>query len=265
MSIRSIGNSCLNMIFGNGNDIVIQSIRHSIKNRHSHHQTYTKALFKGTCDGFVRSHLKNKKNGGFFTSLKQNINDIGREFKNNDFSFNGLWKTAGTVGRILPIAFATLNLIQDVPNIIKATKEKGLKQGIKETTKTLAKLVTASVFSIFPTALIRIPILSNTYGYFIGEQLGSEIGDKLADIIVGKSYTDKIKEIEKKQKRLEKLQKKQNIKLENIEIDQINNSEKINFELNKLLRRKKLIASNNYQDTNYSLAVPNKESLDISA
>lgn len=203
MGIGSIGNSCLNIMFGNGNDLVVQSIRHSIGNRKAHNQSYIKALCNGTCDGFVRSHIRNERSGGFFHCLKSNLKNIRIDFKNGGLSLKGLKSITSGIGKALPIAFATFGLIQDVPNIIKATKEKGWKQGAKETLKTFAKLATASVFSIFPTALIKIPILSNTYGYFLGEQIGGKIGDGLADLVIGKSYTDKIEKQQKKQEKIE--------------------------------------------------------------
>ena len=86
------------------------------------------------------------------------------------------------VGNLLLIGF-------ELPNIIKATKEEGLGQGIAEVAKAGARLTGAS---------IGAAVGSLAFGP-IGGFIGWGVGEWLTSKVVGKSYSEKIAEAEEKQ------------------------------------------------------------------
>lgn len=223
MSVGSIANSYLNFMVGGGNSIVTDSIRHAVNIRKECNQAYLKAVYNGVRDGFVRSHLKNQKNGGFFTNFWKNTKNAFEEFKFNEFNikkspiktsrnlFNGMSKT-------IPLAMAIYSTVSGIPNIYHAFKDEGIKAGLKETVKTAGKMTTAALLSTIAGGMIKIPklpflgalagILGSSYTYMLGEKLGDQIGGKTADIIFGKSYSEKMKELKKQQAKLAKEEQK---------------------------------------------------------
>ncbi len=91
--------------------------------------------------------------------------------------FKGVGKKMPLIGNIMLIAF-------ELPNIFKATAEKGLGQGIIETIKAGTRLTVASIASAIGTVAAGP----------IGGIAGFIIGDWLASKVVGKSYTQKVEE-----------------------------------------------------------------------
>lgn len=87
--------------------------------------------------------------------------------------FRGIGKKMPLIGNLLLVAF-------ELPNIVKATKEKGLVAGIGETLKAGFRLTLASIGSV---ALAGIPVVGPILGFVAGDWLGSKI--------VGKSYSEK--------------------------------------------------------------------------
>lgn len=190
----SIGNTYLNFMFGSGSETVSDSIRHSIKNRTLYNRGYLSAIYNGTKDGFIRSHAENIRNGGFFSNFYKNIIGTAKEFKIDKSSLKKTCMNFGRgINRAVPIAFAVMSAVDGIPNIYRAFRDKGLKAGLKETTKTVARMTTAALFSTFATSFLRIPLLSGSWGYLVGDQIGGEIGDKLAGFCFGKTYTQKLR------------------------------------------------------------------------
>jgi hypothetical protein len=109
-------------------------------------------------------------------------------------TFKGLTKG---VGKKVPFIFAALMLASEIPNIVKATKEKGLLQGIKETIKPVVRLVGAGIGSVIGTAVL--PFGGSIAGWIAGEWLAGKI--------VGKSYSEK--EAEKQEQEQETIAKLQ--------------------------------------------------------
>ena len=97
------------------------------------------------------------------------------------------------INRAVPIAFAVMSAVDGIPNIYRAFRDKGVKAGLKETTKTVARMTVAALFSTFATSFLRVPLLSGSWGYLVGDQIGGEIGDKLAGFCFGKTYTQKLR------------------------------------------------------------------------
>ena len=93
------------------------------------------------------------------------------------------------IGKKLPFIFAAYMAISEIPNIVKATKEKGLFQGIKETIKPIVRLVGAGIGSAVGTAILP----------FGGSLVGWIAGEWLAGKLVGKSYTQEKTEKEGEQ------------------------------------------------------------------
>lgn len=95
--------------------------------------------------------------------------------------FKGLGKKMPLIGNLMLVAF-------ELPNIFKATKEKGIIQGGKEVVKAGTRLTAASIASAIGTAV----------GGPIGGIIGFVAGDWLASKVVGKSYTEHNAEEEQK-------------------------------------------------------------------
>ena len=137
---------------------------------------------------------KAANNGSFLTRMGKNIKNLipdlkqyikagqklaVRKGKSNMWgTFKGLTKG---LGKKLPFIFAALMLVGEIPNIYKATKEKGLWQGLKETAKPIAKLAGAGVGSAIGSAIC--PGIGSFIGWIAGEWLVGKI--------VGKSYSEK--------------------------------------------------------------------------
>ncbi len=111
-------------------------------------------------------------------------------------TFKGLTKG---VGKKLPFIFAALMLVGEVPNIIKATKEKGIIQGLKETIKPAVRLVGAGLGSAIGSAICP----------GIGSLVGWVAGEWLAGKIVGKSYSEKKAEAEEQLAQVQQAQEQQ--------------------------------------------------------
>jgi len=131
--------------------------------------------------------------GNFFAKMWKNLThlipDIGKKMSQGAKVYERLGKNkflgrlnglAKGIGKKLPFIFAALYLVGEVPNIIKATKEKGIWQGIKETAKPVAKLTGAGVGAAIGSAIC--PGIGSMIGWFAGEWLAGRI--------IGKSYSE---------------------------------------------------------------------------
>ena len=140
-------------------------------------------------------------------SIKEIPSVIGASVKAEAKAATGLGKIwAGTkgffkgVGKKLPLIGNLMLVAFELPNIIKATKEKGIGQGVAEAAKAGARLTGASILSAVGT----------TVAGPIGGIAGFIIGDWLTSKIVGKSYTEKVEqEKQKDEEALERVQQMQ--------------------------------------------------------
>ena len=162
---------------------------------------YFKNVFKDGLKGVEDSISKTKGKVGksFFKASWKSIKGIPSVIKESikaeTKAATGLGKIwAGTkgffkgVGEKLPLIGNLMLIAFELPNIFKATKEKGIGQGIAEVAKAGARLTGASVLSAVGTAVAGP----------IGGIAGFIIGDWLTSKIVGKSYTEKKAEEEQK-------------------------------------------------------------------
>ncbi len=154
--------------------------------------------------------IENASKGNFFKKMGKNlvklIPDLSRYTKAGVrlAGMKGTSKIAGAfkglakgIGKKLPFIFAAMMVLGEVPNIIKATKEKGIVQGIKETIKPVARLAGAGIGSVIGTAIW--PAGGGIVGWIAGEWLAGKI--------VGKSYSEK--EAEKQEQEQETIAKLQ--------------------------------------------------------
>lgn len=104
--------------------------------------------------------------------------------------FNGIGKRMPLIGNLILIA-------SELPNVIKATKEQGIGQGIAEVAKSGSRLVGGSIGAAIGSMVFP----------GVGSIVGWMVGDWLTSKVVGKSYTEKQDEIaQKQQEALETLQ-----------------------------------------------------------
>lgn len=175
-----IGGTYFNLILGTGSEEVGKMIKRQVKNRKVNNQSYVKALYSGTKKGIGYSYKLQKKNGGYLNTLKKGFSAIPDGWKNG----RGFGKLTGAikgVGKAMPAAMAFLAVVGEVPNFIKATKEKGIGQGAKEIGKAAARLTAGALCAAIGSAII--PGVGSIAGWFVGDWIASKI--------VGKSYSEK--------------------------------------------------------------------------
>ncbi len=137
--------------------------------------------------------------GGFFKQafgslrntpkvIRQSIKDgaaaskgLGKIWGGTKGLFKGIGKKMPLIGNLMLIAF-------ELPNIIKATKEQGIGQGIAEVAKAGSRLGGAALGAAIGSAFGPI-----------GSLVGWVAGEWLTGKIVGKSYSEKVAEAEQKQ------------------------------------------------------------------
>lgn len=182
MGIGTIGNSYLNFIVGTGSEEIGKVIKNTVKYRKKHNLNYGQAVTKGFVRGVKKSYSRQQRSGGFINSLRKGFSAIPDGWKNG----KGFGKLTGALkgcGKAMPALFAGIALLAEVPNVVKAVKEKGIIQGIKETGKTAVRLTTGAIGGALGS-LIPIPFLGTMIGWSIGERLGAKL--------VGKSYTEQV-------------------------------------------------------------------------
>lgn len=168
--------------------------------RNSHKTQKWKNMHKQIGDAFVKGVEAHEtavaKNGGFFKNLWKDLTSIIPDTKKE-------WKLAGEVaekaskskiwaqtksvfkvlGKRMPLIGAVMTLAFELPNILKAGYNEGLITGAAEAGKTGVRLSTGAIGGAIGSALIPIPLLGALFGY--------AIGDKVGQLIVGKSYSEK--------------------------------------------------------------------------
>ena len=175
---------------------------------------YIKNMIKAGGKG-IEADIKAAKSAagsGFFKSMWKSIKETPSVIKNTITKevggatgffgkviagpkglFKGIGKKLPLIGNLLLIAF-------ELPNIVKATKEKGIGQGLIEIARAGFRLTVASLAAAVGTTL----------GGPIGGFAGFIVGDWLASKIVGKSYSEKkALEQEKDAEALERVQRMQ--------------------------------------------------------
>ena len=172
------------MTFGTSAEKVGKVLRESIKSGKSVEETARgayNAVNKAGQGNFFQKTLKNLKT--LIPDIKMYTKAGQRLAKmkgTNEFvgALKGLGKG---IGKKLPFVFAALIVVTEIPNILKATMEKGIFQGIKETIKPVVRLTGAGIGAAVGSAICP--------GF--GSLIGWVAGEWLAGKIVGKSYSEK--------------------------------------------------------------------------
>ena len=211
VNINSIGSAYCDFVFGSSADAMVNSIVNSYKTRHAFNYGTLESIYNGTKQGFVASYNHTKQNGGFFTSMWKNLQDIPKEWSSIKLTksniFEGLYKKSfralKPLGKAVPALFAIYGFAKEFPNIIRATKEEGLIQGGKEFLKTMLKLTFGAFCGGLGTRLM--PVVGSTYGFFLGNMIGDQVGsflgsnagEYLSSKATGGTYSEKQKKLEK--------------------------------------------------------------------
>ena len=107
-------------------------------------------------------------------------------------SKSGIWGgikgAASALGKRLPLIGSAIYAVTEIPNIFRATADGGIVSGAAETVKTVGRMVGFTAGAAIGQALCPIP--------FVGAVIGGMIGDKLASLVTGKSYTEQKEEIQ---------------------------------------------------------------------
>lgn len=194
------------ILFEDGADILVRGARDSFKSGIKNNLSIRKSILQGLKDGGNKLALdvakKTHANGSVFSrifkSIKSTPADLVAATKGGASAAKaagksgilggvkglgkGIWSKMPLVGNLLLIAF-------ELPNIISATKDQGIGQGVAEVAKTTSRLVGGS---------IGAAIGGMAFGP-IGGFIGYGIGEWLTSKVVGKSYSEKIADAEEKQ------------------------------------------------------------------
>lgn len=189
MGIGSLGSSYMNFVFGNGTEMTANYIKAAVKHRKTLGIGRGKAIAAGFRKGVKRSNASIATQGGFFKSSIKAFKDIPNSIKAAK-GFGKIGATFKALGKTLPGLFAAMMLIGEIPNAVKATKDKGIGQGALELGKSAVKLGGGAAGCAIGQALIPIPLVGGLVGWIAGEWLTSKI--------VGKSYSEKVAEKEAK-------------------------------------------------------------------
>ena len=181
------------LVLGNGAETAGQAIRTTIKNKGS--------IFQAAKEGIKATEkLSVAASGakiGFFTRVTSNIGRIstltkagiraggakagffGKILGGTKGFFKGLGKNMPLIGALMTIAF-------EIPNVIKASKEQGIGQGVKEVAKAGARLAGGGIGAAIGSAIC--PGFGTCIGWMVGEWLTGKV--------VGKTYSEKVAEAE---------------------------------------------------------------------
>ena len=180
MGIGSVGSTYFNFILGTGSEEIGKRIKDTVKYRKQHNLSYPKALATGFSRGVKKSYNLSQRRGGYWKSVKNGFKAIPDGWK----AGKGFGKLTGAfkgIGKAMPALMAFSTIAFELPNIYKATKEKGVGQGAKEVGKAAVRLTTGALCAALGTAIL--PIGGSIVGWMVGDWIGSKI--------VGKSYSEK--------------------------------------------------------------------------
>ena len=138
--------------------------------------------------------------GSFLKYAKKSLKDLPGEVASG-------WKTAGetakaagksglwgsikgafkAIGKKLPLVGSIIYAATEIPNIVKATADGGLVAGAGEALKACGRMLGFTAGAAVGQALIPIP--------FVGAIVGGMVGEKLASLVTGKSYSEQKEEI----------------------------------------------------------------------
>lgn len=160
--------------------------RQSLRASERYASTFANKGFWNTMFSSVKGIPKTVAAGwraGRMNAAKNGASALGKFWGSTKGAFSGIGKKMPIIGSLMLVAF-------ELPNILKATYNEGIGQGILEVGKAAARIGGFTAGAAIGQVLIPVP--------FVGGFVGGLIGDYLASKIVGKSYSEKQAELEEK-------------------------------------------------------------------
>jgi len=168
------------------------TIENTLKQSIEANKKANKSIFSGFGKQ-VKNGIATAEKTHINTSIRDCFKNVGKLFKDGwaREGFGGKCKGIGkALGKSFPLLMAGFMVITEIPNIISATKDKGLLGGIWETVKSAGRLgtgLTASSIGVALGSLIPIPMV----GPILGGMVGFFAGEWLFGRIFGKSHSEK--------------------------------------------------------------------------
>ena len=184
---RRIANVTPEMMLGTGSDLIGEAARKVDGSLYDKAKAGILAL-----EDDIK--LKKDTEGGFFKRLFNNLKSTPKDISTATKEGYDAAKAAGKnkiwgglkglkkgIVKKMPFIGAILTIAFELPNILTATKEQGIGQGVKETLKTGSRLAGGALGAAVGSAIC--PGIGSLVGWVAGEWLTSKI--------VGKSYSEK--------------------------------------------------------------------------
>ena len=182
-------------VFGNGQEVMTNAYKNALTTKNPFKGEFWRNLWKGTKEaGKAAEKSAAAIKGGFLKNTWKSIASTPKKIAQGWKVGGYLAKKGGKnvlmgklggalkgIGKKMPLIGSLLLLAFELPNIIKATKNEGIVQGLAETAKAGARLGGATLGAAVGTAL----------GGPIGGFVGWIAGEWLAGKIVGKSYSER--------------------------------------------------------------------------
>jgi hypothetical protein len=177
------------LVLGNGAETAGEAIRTTIKNKGS--------IFTAAKDG-IKAVETAGKGLSFWARMTKNIGMIKsipiEAVKNAGVAGKGIFGKAWAgikgfgkgIGKNMPLIGALMMIGFEIPNIVKASKEQGIGQGVKEIAKAGSRLCGGGIGAAIGSAIC--PGIGTMIGWIAGEWLTGKV--------VGKSYSEKVAEAE---------------------------------------------------------------------
>ena len=177
------------LVLGNGAETAGNAIRTTIKNKGS--------IFTAAKEG-VKAVETAGKGLSFWSRMTSNIGLIKSmpidAIKTAGAAGKGIFGKAWAgikgfgkgIGKNMPLIGALMMIGFEIPNVVKASKEQGIGQGVKEIAKAGARLCGGGVGAAVGSAFF--PPIGTIVGWMVGEWAVSKV--------VGKSYSEKVAEAE---------------------------------------------------------------------
>lgn len=177
------------LVLGNGAETAGQAIRTTIKNKGS--------IFQAAKEG-VKAVEGAGKGLSFWSRMTSNIGMIKsmplKYMRAARIAGKGIFAQAGAgvkgffkgIGKNMPLIGALMTIAFEIPNVVKASKEQGIGQGVKEVAKAGARLAGGGIGAAIGSAIC--PGIGTIIGWMAGEWLTSKV--------VGKTYSEKVAQAE---------------------------------------------------------------------
>ena len=190
------------VVFGESSEILSNAYKGAVKTKNILSKQFWQQIWNGTKAAGRAAEEYAVKTGGNKAIFK----NMWKSFKNLPKALAEGWKTGGAsakaagknafigsfkgafkdLGKKLPGIGSVMLLLMYAPNIVKATKEKGIVEGVKETVKSAARLGGFTIGTAIGSAIFP----------GIGSLVGGLIGEWIVGKVVGKSYSEKAAEKE---------------------------------------------------------------------